>query len=402
MTPTPTYDVCIVGGLGHIGLPLGIAFADQGLNVALVDVNQAYADQVRAGQMPFIEYGAEPVLARVLAQQRLHIHLSPEAVGQSAAIVICLGTPVDEYMNPKTRQFLDIFRGLARYLQPSQLVVVRSSVFPHTIDQMLRVLHEKQADAAWQVAYCPERIVQGYAMQELYQLPQIVSGVTEQATEAAAQLFSRLAPEIVRTSLQEAELVKLFANAWRYIKFAVANQFYMICEQNGVNYDSVRRAMRQGYERAQDIPGAGFAAGPCLLKDTMQLANYTGNNFQLGHSAMLVNEGLPNFLVQQLGQRRTLAGLRVGILGMAFKADIDDVRDSLSFKLAKLLQFAGCHVKVTDEYAHHPSLEPLADVLAHSQVLFIGVPHAAYRSLQLPPTVEEVVDLWGAVPTPRC
>jgi len=197
-------------------------------------------------------------------------------------------------------------------------------------------------------------------------------------------------------------LVKLFANAWRYIKFAVANQFYMISQQNGVDYDSVRRAMRQGYERAQDIPGAGFAAGPCLLKDTMQLANYTGNNFQLGHSAMLVNEGLPNFLVQQLAQRRPLAGLRVGILGMAFKADIDDVRDSLSFKLAKLLQFAGCELKVTDEYATHPSLVPLADVLAHSQVLFVGVPHSAYKTITLPPTVEEVIDLWGAVPTPRC
>lgn len=401
MTPTPTYDVCIVGGLGHIGLPLGIAFADKGLNVALVDVNQAYASQVLAGQMPFIEYGAEPILARVLAEGRLHIHLSPEAVGESKAIVICLGTPVDEYMNPKTQQFLSIFRGLARFITPEQLVVVRSSVFPHTIDQMMRVLEEKQP-AAWQVAYCPERIVQGYAMQELYQLPQIVSGVTPQAEESAAALFAIIAPEIVRTSLAEAELVKLFANAWRYIKFAVANQFYMISQQNGVDYDSVRRAMRQGYERAQDIPGAGFAAGPCLLKDTMQLANYTGNNFQLGHSAMLVNEGLPNFLVQQLAQRRPLAGLRVGILGMAFKADIDDVRDSLSFKLAKLLQFAGCELKVTDEYATHPSLVPLADVLAHSQVLFVGVPHSAYKSLNLPATVEEVIDLWGAVPTPRC
>jgi UDP-N-acetyl-D-mannosaminuronic acid dehydrogenase len=321
-------------------------------------------------------------------------------VAEAQHIVICLGTPVDEYMNPKTQQFLKIFQNLAQHLSPAQTIIVRSSVFPHTIDQMLRVLENRAPGAPWQVAYCPERIVQGYAMQELYQLPQIVSGVTPQAEEAAAQLFSTLAPEIVRTTLQEAELVKLFANAWRYIKFAVANQFYMICENHGIDYNRVRQAMRQGYERAQDIPGAGFAAGPCLLKDTMQLHNFTGNNFLLGHSAMMINEGLPNFLVQQLGQRYSLPGLRVGILGMAFKADIDDIRDSLSFKLKKLLSFAGCSVLCTDEYDQRPDYATVPEVLAHAQVVFVGVSHTAYRNLSFPEGVE-VIDLWNAVPQPQ-
>jgi UDP-N-acetyl-D-mannosaminuronic acid dehydrogenase len=393
----PRYDVIIVGGLGHIGLPLGIAFAQQGLQVALHDINEAYAAEVRAGRLPFIEYGAEEVLREVLQADRLHIRMDAASVAEARQVVVCLGTPVDEYLNPKTGQFLDIMGRLVPYLRPEQTIIIRSSVFPHTIEQLLRRL----GPGNWKVAYCPERIVQGYAMQELYKLPQIVAGISPEAEEEAARLFGHLAPEIVRTTLQEAELVKLFANAWRYIKFAVANQFYMICEQNGVDYTRVRQAMRQGYERAQDIPGAGFAAGPCLLKDTMQLANFTGNNFLLGHSAMMVNEGLPNFLVNQLQQEvGSLAGKRIALLGMAFKADIDDARDSLSFKLAKLLRFAGAELRCTDEYFQRDGFLPLEEALAGAEIVIVGVPHSRYRGLAMPATVYYTVDLWNCVQAP--
>ena len=147
--------------------------------------------------------------------------------------------------------------------------------------------------------------------------------------------------KIITTSIKEAELIKLFSNAWRYIQFATANQFYMISENFGVDYNQVRSAMVDGYERAEKLPSAGFAAGPCLLKDTMQLSAFYNNNFLLGHTAMMVNEGLPNFIVEDLRKRYDIGKTTVGILGMAFKADIDDVRDSLSFKLGKILLFHG-------------------------------------------------------------
>ena len=150
-----------------------------------------------------------------------------------------------------------------------------------------------------------------------------MSGITPEAEDGAAELFSLIAPEVVRLSPVEAELAKLFSNAYRYIQFAVANQFYLISNAAGVDYYRVLDGMKKNYPRA-DMPRAGFAAGPCLFKDTMQLAAFYRNQFSLGHAAMLVNESMPQFIVDKLEARYKLSELTVGVLGMAFKANIDD------------------------------------------------------------------------------
>jgi UDP-N-acetyl-D-mannosaminuronic acid dehydrogenase len=251
-------------------------------------------------------------------------------------------------------------------------------------------------DETWNVAYCPERIVQGYAVRELVELPQIVAGMTERAAQNAAELFSRVSPKVIRVSIEEAELVKLFTNTWRYIQFAITNQFYMIAHNYGVDYDRVRKAMVEGYKRAEALPTAGFAAGPCLLKDTMQLVAFYGNNFQLGHAAMVVNEGLPGFIVEDLRKKHDLSKMSVGILGMAFKADIDDIRESLSYKLGKILRFHGAKVYYSDEYAKDPTFVSKENAVGLSDIVIIGVPHSAYKNLAIPKKVE-VVDLWGVI-----
>ncbi|EQD32751.1 nucleotide sugar dehydrogenase, partial [mine drainage metagenome] len=154
--------------------------------------------------------------------------------------------------------------------------------------------------------------------------------------------------EIVELEPEEAELAKLFTNTWRYIKFATANQLYMIANDFGLDYDRIRTALAHNYPRAQDLPGAGLAAGPCLLKDTMQLAAFNNNQFTLGHSAMLINEGLPLYTVARLEQRFDLSQMTVGILGMAFKGESDDIRSSLSYRLKRILQFKSKRVLCTD------------------------------------------------------
>ncbi len=382
------YDVVIVGGLGHVGLPLGIVFAESGLRVLLEDVDKEKKALVEKGVLPFIEYGAEPMLRRVLKDGSLKVTLDPADVSKARFVVIAVGTPVDEYLNPKTRQFLDFFKGLLRHLDKSQTIVVRSTVYPHTCAQML-----KAAGKGWRIAYCPERIVQGYAARELRQLPQIVAGMSREAQDDAAELFGRISPKVLRADIGEAELVKLYSNAWRYIQFAVANQFHMIARDFGVDYDRVRALMREGYERAADVPGAGFAAGPCLLKDTMQLSAFSGNRFMLGHAAMMINEGLPNYIVEDLRGRHDLSRTKVGILGMAFKADIDDIRDSLSYKLGKILRFHGADVYYSDEYAKDPTFVKKEKLVRECQVIIVAVPHKAYRGLKMP-RGKEVVDLW--------
>jgi UDP-N-acetyl-D-mannosaminuronic acid dehydrogenase len=225
-----------------------------------------------------------------------------------------------------------------------------------------------------------------------------VSGFTETAVARSRALFARLGVPTIEVSVQEAEMVKLFSNAWRYIQFAIANQFYMIATEHGADYSRIYRAMTYNYERTQDFPKPGFAAGPCLLKDTLQLSAFYGNHFQLGQAAMMVNEGLPNFVVKHLERSlgRGVRGLTVGILGMAFKADIDDIRDSLSYKLAKILKFHGATVLCSDEYVKDPALVSLEEVVAASKILIVGVPHSAYRNLTVPKG-KFLVDLWGVV-----
>ena len=387
------YDICVIGGLGHVGLPLGIVFASKGLRVCLQDINEESAEVLRQGRMPFVEYGAEPILKEVLSSGKLTISLEPESVSMAKYVIIAIGTPVDEYLNPKTRQFLEFIHDIRKYLDPTQIIIIRSSVFPHTCRQIVTELRD---DQEWHLAYCPERIVQGYAVQELEKLPQIVAGVTEKAVEEASELFSKITSKIIHASMNEAELVKLFSNSWRYIQFAVANQFHMICEDFDMDYDRVRNIMVEGYERAKGLPSAGFAAGPCLLKDTMQLSAFYNNSFLLGHAAMMINEGLPNFIVKGLKNKYDLSQKKVGILGMAFKSNIDDIRDSLSFKLGKILRFHGAKVFYSDEFANDSAYIPKEELVKSSDIVIIGAPHSKYKELEIPGNVD-LVDIWNII-----
>lgn len=385
-----SYDAVIVGGLGHVGLPLGLVFAQKGMKTCLCDVDKEKALMVKKGIMPFMEHGAEPILKEALKKKRLTISLDEKAVSKGRYVVIAIGTPVDEHLTPKTRAFLELFLKLKKYLRKDQIIIVRSTVYPHTCRQVLKILGN---DSKWRIAYCPERIVQGHAVKELKELPQIIAGMSEEAADEAAKLFGGISPRIIKTSMGEAELVKLFSNSWRYIQFAMTNQFYMIASNFSVDYNNVRRAMMEGYGRAATLPTAGFAAGPCLLKDTMQLSSFSSNNFILGHAAMMINEGLPDFLVDKLRARRDLHKTKVGILGMAFKADSDDIRDSLSFKLGKILRFYGADVYYSDEYVENPDFISKEKLLKCSDVVIIGAPHSAYKGLMIPKRVE-VIDLW--------
>lgn len=392
----PRYDVLIIGGYGHVGLPLGLVLSDAGLQVALYDADQSRRAAIQAGRMPFLEYDAEPVLRRVFGKS-LHVVESLEAVSRSTTIIITIGTPQDEYLNPRLLPMLQLAESLCGHLANGHQVILRSTVYPGTSQRLHEFFQERGLSV--HVAFCPERIAQGYAIRELRRLPQIVSGFTPVAVAHATKLFGRLGVPILELSVNEAELAKLFTNAWRYIQFAIANQFYLMTTEQGADFSRIHHAMTFGYDRAGQFPTPGFAAGPCLLKDTMQLSAMHQNGFLLGHAAMLINEGLPNVIVENLKRdlKSGLRGRRIGILGMAFKANVDDTRDALSFKLAKILRFHGARVVCSDEYAQDARFVPAGTILRTCSVVIIGVPHQAYRTLKIPATVR-VVDLWGIVP----
>jgi UDP-N-acetyl-D-mannosaminuronic acid dehydrogenase len=388
--PGATVDVVVIGGCGRVGLPLGVALASRGLSVTLYDINTAAVEVVNTGRMPFTEEGADEPIARAVAEGRLRATTAADSVGSAENVIVIVGTPVDGHLNPDLAAVPAAIERCAEHLRDGQLIVLRSTVHPGVTALTERMLHRlgRQVD----VAFCPERIAEGKAMTELFDLPQLVAARTESAADRAEKLFRTLTDRIVRLQPEEAELAKLFTNTWRYIKFAAANQFWMMCNDFGLDFETVRHAIRHDYPRAADMPGAGFAAGPCLLKDTMQLAAFNNNNFVLGHSAMLINEGLPLYLVSKLEERYKLADLSVGILGMAFKAGSDDPRESLSYKLRKILQMRARETLCADPYVVDDRLVPQEQVLERADLLIIGVPHPEYRDLM---TDKPVADLWG-------
>ncbi len=392
------FEIAVVGGAGHVGAPLAIVFASKGHRTLIHDVSHTAIASLARGAMPFIEEGAEPLLKRALEADMLGFSVDPAELAGARYIVVTIGTPIDEFHNPKTGAVTRCIDGLMPYLSDGQTLILRSTLAPGVTDLVDR--HLRRSGKHLLVAFCPERVVQGKAVLELQTLPQIVSGTTPEAEDSAAAFFAGIAPSVIRMSPREAEFAKLISNAYRYVQFAAANQFYMMVESAGLDYQRVLAGLKQDYPRMRDLPGPGFAAGPCLMKDTMQLGAFDNSSFPLGNIAMLVNEGLPNFLVERLRASRDLATTRVGILGMAFKADIDDIRESLSYKLGKILRLHGTAVRYSDEFAKDATFVSAEELLRTSDVVIVGVPHSAYRSLRVPVGIE-VVDLWNVLPTGR-
>ena len=383
--------VAVVGGCGHVGLPLAMALADKGCDVTAYDINPSAVQLVNTGEMPFLEPGAPEVMSRIVKSGLFRASSDPIVVTNAEVLIVVVGTPVDEHLNPDAEAVPNAVAALRQHLRPGQLLILRSTVYPGVTRLVETRLKALGVDI--DIAFCPERIAEGKAFTELYSLPQIVSGCSPSAVDRASDIFKLLTEQIVITTPEEAELAKLFTNTWRYIKFAAANQFYMIANDYGIDFHRVRHAITFDYPRALDMPGPGLAAGPCLFKDTMQLAAFNNNNFTLGHASMMVNEGLPLYLVSRMEQRWDLSTLRVGILGMAFKAESDDIRSSLSYKLKRILRFKALEVHCTDEYVtDDESLLPLEEVLEKCDVLVIGAPHPEYRSVK---TDKPVVDVWN-------
>jgi UDP-N-acetyl-D-mannosaminuronic acid dehydrogenase len=383
----------VIGGCGHVGLPLAIAFASRGARVGIFDVSEPAVACVNAGRMPFAEPGADGPLGQAVAAGALEASTEPAIVATGEHVIVVIGTPVGENLEPDQAAIPNALQSCASQLTAGQLLVLRSTVYPGVTARVEKVVASLGVDI--DVAFCPERIAEGKAMTELFELPQIVSSRTARGLERASGLFRRLTPTVVPMTPEEAELAKLFTNVWRYIKFATANQLYMMANDRGLDFERIRQGLVLDYPRAADMPGAGFAAGPCLFKDTMQLAAFNHNNFALGHTAMAINEGLPLYLVHRLEQRFDLSAMTVGILGMAFKGGSDDIRSSLSYKLKRVLAFKADHVLCTDPYVTvDPDLTPLEEVLARADLLIIAAPHPEYTGLE---TAKPVADIWNVL-----
>ena len=231
------FDICVVGGAGHVGAPLATVLAARGFRTLIYDINTEAVKSLMAGRFPFAEAGGDAMLAEALASGRLSGSSSLQDVARSRAVVVTIGTPVDEFQNPVWDAVNRCIGGLLPALAGAELLVLRSTVSPGTTEALQRFLDDRGLTLP--VAFCPERVVQGQAIEEIQRMPQIVSGTSPVAEERAAALFERVATSVVRMKPMEAEFAKLFCNAYRYIQFAASNQFFMMAHDAGCDYGRI-------------------------------------------------------------------------------------------------------------------------------------------------------------------
>ena len=367
-------------GLGRIGLPLALAFADRGLEVLGVDKDPERIEAVRAGRMPFEETGAQEVLDRVRESGRLELSERVVDAARADYIVFTLGTPSFSHIEIDISQIRDALDALLPAIREGQTIVLRSTIAPGTTEFVAGYLEKHRGFRVGEdvfVAHVPERIAADNFFAEIDTLPHIVGGVGERSTERAAELFAVFGAAISRTSPVEAELAKIWTNIYRYANFALPNLLMMDCEQYGANVFEVIELINRDYPRG-GIGRPGMTAGTCLRKD-FAFSEERSNAPGMLLAVSRVNEGVPNFLVQ--GIKRRIGELRhrkVAVLGLAFKANCDDLRDSLSAKLIRLLERELADVASHDAVAEVPGASPLEAALDGAEVVICATDHDLY------------------------
>jgi UDP-N-acetyl-D-mannosaminuronic acid dehydrogenase len=382
--------ISVIGGCGHVGLPLSAVLSNSGFKVFAYDINLKSVNLINQKKAPFWEPGLDELISSNSGKNLIATD-NPHVIAESEIVILIVGTPLDVHLNPDPNAVITAVKDVVPFLRNGQLLILRSTVFPGVTAKVERLIDS--LGLKLEIAFCPERIAEGLAIKELHELPQLIGVRSDKTAANASVIFQKLGVKTVKITPEEAEFAKLFTNTWRYIKFAAANQFWMMANDSEVSYENIRDAIRFEYPRANDLPGAGFAAGPCLFKDTMQLSTFSGNNFPLGQAAMMINEGQPNYIVEKLREKFDLPNLNVGILGMAFKGESDDNRSSLSYKLKRILKFYCKEVLTTDPYVKTDSnLLPLEKVVSACDILIIGSPHNEYRELK---TEKIIIDIWN-------
>jgi UDP-N-acetyl-D-mannosaminuronic acid dehydrogenase len=394
-------------GLGRVGLPLALSFADRGLRVVGVDHDQAVLASVRAGRMPFDETGTQELLDRVVASGRLDLADRAAEAARADDIVITIGTPSFSHIESDLRQVRAAVDDLLPMLRPGHALILRSTIAPGTTDFVAGYVEKRRGLRVGEdvfVAHAPERIAAGRFIEEISTLPCIIGGVGEASTERAASTFSVFGAPIVRTTPVQAELAKIWTNILRYATFALPNLLMMDCERYGANVFDVIDLINRDYPRG-GIARPGMTAGTCLRKD------FAFSEERSAAPGMLlavsrVNESVPLFLVEGIKRRiGSLSNRKVAVLGLTFKRDTDDERDSLSHKLIRLLERDLADVAVCDPHAPSPT-QPLEQAVQDADVVIVATNHSAFEGAAVLAEIVAaasgeclIVDPWDALGT---
>jgi len=394
--------VVSIFGLGRVGLPLAIVIARSGLRVIGVDVDESKIAKINKGEMPFYYPAMQEWLGEVVASRKLVASThSKESIEQSDVIIVTVGTPTGSRCELDYSQIHSVLNEVGKANLKNKAVIIRSTSVPGTLANIVMPLLFKatglRPGVDFGLAVCPERIVEGQAHRELYEVPEIVGGTGDLSNVIALQLFKRINPQkkILILAPTGAELAKLFTNIYRYVQFALANEFAIWAERYGEDAHQIIQAANESYPRSS-IPRPGFAGGPCLAKDGLLLDNNTTYS-SIVSVAWKLNEAVPQHVVTQLMKEMgSLYGMKIAVLGLAFKANSDDVRSSPSVKLIETLKGYGAEVLVHDPYVKDTM--SLSDALKNPEVVVIANNHSAFKNLagKIDSSGCQIVyDVWG-------
>lgn len=376
-----------VVGIGRVGLPLALILANSGYHVFGIDKDGKKTELINKGIMPFMERGATILLRKVVNKDFLAT-VDYSCIKQCDYIVLTLGTPIDENMNPVYDQINAAVNSMKNYLRPGQTLILRSTVSPGTtryVKSVIESLDSLKIGKNFFLAFCPERIAEGQALEEIATIPQMIGGVDEESSVKAQKLFKAIGVDTVLTDDVSAELAKLFTNMYRYINFAIANEFMVLADYYKREIYEVIHLVNYGYTRG-GVSLPGFTAGPCLFKDGFFMISDVPFA-DLFLTSWKINESAPNFLIKKIKETMTLANKKAVILGVAFKAEIDDIRASLSFKVRKALIRERMRVVLHDpyvrEYTRHTVEQDVYQSVKNADLIFVGTNHKAYKQLDI-------------------
>jgi UDP-N-acetyl-D-mannosaminuronic acid dehydrogenase len=374
-------------GLGRVGLPLALVLADKGFKVYGIGRDQAKMEGINKGTMPFMEKGASKILKKTIGRNFIAT-TDYSVVSKSNYIILTLGTPIDENMNPVYDQINSSVNSIKKFLKPNQTLILRSTVSPETTRYVKSIIDSETkltVGKNFYLAFCPERIAEGKAIEEISTIPQLIGGVDPKSSKNAELLFKSIGVKTLISDDVSVELAKLFTNMYRYINLAIGNEFWVLSENYKRDIHEIINLVNFGYNRG-GINSPGLTAGPCLFKDGFFLISDLPFG-DLISTSWKINEAIPLLLVKKIKEVTNLEDKKVTILGVAFKAEIDDIRESLSFKARKAFLRERTHIVIHDPYVKkYINQEIETDVynaITGADIIFIATNHMEYSRLNI-------------------
>ncbi len=373
------FKVSVVGGAGHIGLPLSLFISSFGHDVTIIDTNQKVLEGLKGGSLPFYEDSLDKYLKKA---QKNNIKLSNnnQDLSKSDFVIITLGSSSEAKDIDLFKKVMD---DVIKNIKQESNIILRSTIDIGSIEEIRS--NPEFIEKNINLAYCPERIAEGMSLIELPQIPQIIGISDENDFLIFQNFFNTLNIESIKTTYQNAVFIKLFTNTYRYSEFSIVNEFFNIAQKNSIDFDEIIKIAKKDYPRLKNMPSKGFVGGPCLIKDSKTFyENYAKDNILLS-AIQNINT---DFFKSILDTCNKLFEEKIVIqLGITFKPNSDDLRSSLSYEFNNYLRENGFKVYVVDKYVNQEDTDieifKYEDVKDKTKNLLISTYHDYFKNLDL-------------------